>query len=131
MRASSYRLFGLKALFVNSELNADNADGRAARALADELRHREVDVVGVTTTEDAKLIIDNDAAIQVALVDWDLPSDKKFGQAIALLQAIRRRNANLPIFVCADRSVASTIPLQSMDKFDDFIWLREDTPAAR
>jgi len=129
MRASSYRLFGLKALFVNSELNADNADGRAARALADELRHREVDVVGVTTTEDAKLIIDNDAAIQVALVDWDLPSDKKFGQAIALLQAIRRRNANLPIFVCADRSVASTIPLQSMDKFDDFIWLREDTPA--
>jgi arginine/lysine/ornithine decarboxylase len=129
MRASSYRLFGLKALFVNSELNADNADGRAARALSEELRRRDVDVVGVTTPEDAALIIENDAAIQAALVDWDLPSDKKFGQAIALLQAIRRRNADLPIFVCADRSVASTIPLESMNKFDDFIWLREDTPA--
>lgn len=129
MRASSYRLFGLKALFVNSEFNAENADGRAARALAEELRGRGVEVVAVTTTEDARLIIDNDAAIQVAVVDWDLPSDEGHSQAIALLKAIRERNANLPIFVSADRSVASTIPLKSMDKFDDFIWLTEDTTA--
>lgn len=128
MQNSSYRLFGLKALFVNSEIHADNADGRAARALAQELQERDVEVVAVSEPEDARLIIESDAAIQVALVDWDLPSDKKYGHAIALLGAIRRRNANLPIFVCADRSVASTIPLGSMDKFDDFIWLTEDTP---
>lgn len=128
MQNSSYRLFGLKALFVNSEIHTDNADGRAARALADELRERDVEVVAVSEPEDARLIIESDAAIQAALVDWDLPADKKYGHAIALLGAIRKRNANLPIFVCADRSVASTIPLGSMDKFDDFIWLTEDTP---
>ncbi|WP_407809603.1 Orn/Lys/Arg decarboxylase N-terminal domain-containing protein, partial [Staphylococcus aureus] len=35
--------------------------------------------------------------------------------------------AKVPVFLLADRSVASTVPADIMSKVDDFVWLLEDT----
>ncbi|MEB0020137.1 Orn/Lys/Arg decarboxylase N-terminal domain-containing protein, partial [Pseudomonas sp. RTB3] len=39
---------------------------------------------------------------------------------------MRERSETLPIFLLADRNSAATIPLDAMQKSDDFIWLLED-----
>jgi hypothetical protein len=57
-----------------------------------------------------------------------MPSDVRHGKAVELLMLIRARNAIVPVYLSADRSLASTVPLESLSQVDDFIWLMEDTP---
>ena len=119
---------GMRALVVHSELDQENAAGSAARALADELTEQDVDVVGVTSCEDAATQFASDASFQAVLLDWDMEGDEGNESALAVLTAIRARNAAVPVFLCADRTLASTLPLEALGLADDFVWLLEDTP---
>jgi arginine decarboxylase len=118
----------MRALFVNDELSEKTSSGRAARALVDDLAERRVDVIESLTASDARSIISSDASIQCLLLDWDLQADDDHGGALSVLNEVRARNATLPVFLLANRSVASTISAEVMEKADDFIWLLEDTP---
>ncbi|WP_205666171.1 Orn/Lys/Arg decarboxylase N-terminal domain-containing protein [Aquabacter cavernae] len=119
---------GMRALMVHSLDQSGTAGGRAARALADELETQGVRVVAASTCEDASLLFASDAALQAVLLDWDAENDEGHHAALGVIQAIRARNTHVPIFLCADRSLASSIPLEAMGHVDDFIWLLEDTP---
>jgi arginine/lysine/ornithine decarboxylase len=126
-RTASARL-GMKALIVNHDIRNGTASGHAARALVEELRSRNVTVIEATSLEDAGAMIGADSAIQAIVLDWDMPSDVRHGKAVELLKLIRARNAKVPVYLGADRSLASTVPLESLSQVDDFIWLMEDTP---
>lgn len=119
---------GLRALFINDELTEQSAAGRAARALVDELEARDVDIVAAVSAEDARAVIVSDSSIQCVLLDWDLAADPDHKAATALLSTIRGRNATIPIFLIAERSAASELPIEVMTEADDYIWLLEDTP---
>jgi len=119
---------GMRALFVCDELEEQTAAGRAARALAADLAERDVDVVAAISVEDARAVIVSDASIQCVLLDWELRRDADHRGAQALLAAIRARNATIPIFLIAERSAASSLPVDVMTQADDYIWLLEDTP---
>jgi arginine/lysine/ornithine decarboxylase len=73
-------------------------------------------------------VVVSDAAIQCVLLDWDLDADLGHVGAQALLVEIRARNAAVPVFLLADSSAASTLPLEVMAETNDYIWLLEDTP---
>jgi arginine/lysine/ornithine decarboxylase len=120
---------GMRALIVNSDLRLDTAAGRAARALAEDLRGRFVNVVETDSLDDGAAIAAADAAIQAALVDWDVPGDDGHRGAETLVAAIRARSADLPIFLSADRSEAASLPLDVLSQIDEFVWLTDDTPA--
>ena len=119
---------GMRALFVNGGLRTASATGRAARALSADLIQRGVDVVEAVSSEDARSIVVSDASIQCILLDWDLEGDDGDRAAEALLAAVRARNADIPIFLVAERSAASALPVEVMAQADDYIWLLEDTP---
>jgi arginine decarboxylase len=121
------KLPGIRVLLVHDQLHAPDAVGRAVRALVAELRRAEVDVIEAASGEDARAIVAADSSIQCALVDWDLASGREHAEAAAVLATTRSRNATLPVFLLADRSVASSVPVQVMRHADDFIWLLEDT----
>lgn len=128
MTKTAAERLGMRALIVDDEMEAKSAAGRAERALVAELQEREVDVVVSTSGADARAIIASDPAIQCVLVDWDLPADTPEDGAAAVLREVRARNATVPIFLISNRSAASSIPVESMQHADDFIWLLEDTP---
>ena len=44
-----------------------------------------------------------------------------------MLDVIRSRNHNLPVFLMAGRRDASEVPVDILDKVNDFIWILEDT----
>ncbi|MEW5421260.1 Orn/Lys/Arg decarboxylase N-terminal domain-containing protein [Amorphus sp. 3PC139-8] len=119
---------GKRALFAHGDLEIASAAGRAARALAEDLVQRDVDIVEATSAEDANALIVSDAAIQCVLLDWDIASEDGTPQAEALLTAVRARHADLPIFLITSREAASDLPVAVLGKADDFIWLLEDTP---
>lgn len=119
---------GMRALIVHAQAEEETAAGRAAYALAEELEIQDVEVVVAASHEDGALMFGNDASYQAVLLDWDSSEESGHKSALAVVAAIRARNTAVPLFLCASRSVASSIPLDAMGKVDDFIWLLEDTP---
>ena len=123
----AFRRLGMKALLVQHDIDERTATGRAATALAEELRARLVDVVIATSAEDARAVVDADPAIQCLLLNWELGNDPEHAPARAVLDAMRARNATVPVFLLASRASAAAIPVDAMRKADDFIWMLEDT----
>lgn len=120
------RRLGMRALLVDDEITQETATGRAVRTLSAELAQRDIDVLTATSADDAIMLIRSDPSIQCVLLDWDLGVDGH-GPSETVVEAIRHRNANVPIFLLADRSVASSVPSAVMGQVDDFVWLLEDT----
>ena len=125
----AFRRLGMKALLVQHDIDERTATGRAATALAEELRARLVDVVIATSADDACAVVAADPAIQCLLLNWELGNDADHAPAQAVLDAMRARNATVPVFLLASRASASAIPVDAMRKADDFIWMLEDTTA--
>ncbi|MGV5267223.1 Orn/Lys/Arg family decarboxylase [Pseudomonas aeruginosa] len=121
------RRLGMKGLLVHEDYDNATAAGRAVRGIALELEQRAVEVLVARSGDDARAVIQSDPMIQCLLLNWDLDGDEDHGQAMGVLDAVRERNATVPIFLLADRSSASQVPVQAMQKADDFIWLLEDT----
>ncbi|WP_139110570.1 Orn/Lys/Arg decarboxylase N-terminal domain-containing protein [Pseudomonas syringae] len=120
---------GMKALLIHEDLTALTAAGRAVREMAEVLEQRQVEVILAQSALDAIAIINADPMVQCVLLDWDLDLDDGHEKAMTVLNAVRARSEALPIFLLADRSSAATVPLEAMQKSDDFIWLLEDTIA--
>ncbi|WGS44185.1 arginine decarboxylase [Burkholderia sp. JSH-S8] len=125
----AFRRLGMKALLVQHDIDARTATGRAATALAEELRERLVDVVIATSADDARAVVNADPAIQCLLLNWELGGDATHAQAQSVLDAMRARNATVPVFLLASRASAAAVPVEAMRKADDFIWMLEDTTA--
>jgi arginine decarboxylase len=96
------RLISKKVLMVDDELTAQTASGRAARALAQELRDRDITVIEATSDEDGQAVVLSDPSLEGILLDWTLSDDDvAHDKARALLALIRKRNIHIPIFLIA------------------------------
>src|SRR3954471_14852833 len=143
----SIKRLSMRALVVDDELASLTAEGRAARALGEELQQRAVQVVEAVSAEDGTSVLVSDSAIHAVLVDWTLGEpngrnghnghngqnghSKRNGHdgARDLIQLVRSRNDRVPIFLMAERGEASSIPVDVMEMVDEYIWTLEDTAA--
>src|SRR5512136_304364 len=125
----SIKRLNMRALVVDDELTSPTAEGRAARALVQELQDRSVEVVESTSAEDGYSVIVSDSAIHAILMDWTLGDDKGHAKAKGLLEFVRSRNEKIPIFLMAERGEASSVPIDVMKMVDEYVWTLEDTAA--
>jgi len=114
---------------IDDELTQTNTEGRAARALVQELQERAIEVIEASSAEDGMSVITSDSAIHAILIDWTLSEDRDHSQATAFLKYARSRNDRIPIFLMAERGEASSIPVEVMEMVDEYIWTLEDTAA--
>jgi arginine decarboxylase len=128
IQRSSKRLC-MRALVVDDELASPTAEGRAARALVQELQGRGMEVVEAASAEDGMSVIVSDSAIHAVLMDWTLADDERHCKATDLLEFVRSRNDKIPVFLMAERGQATSIPIPVMEMVDEFIWTLEDTAA--
>ncbi|MGE4372487.1 MAG: Orn/Lys/Arg decarboxylase N-terminal domain-containing protein [Xanthobacter sp.] len=127
MTHSREQNLGMRALVIHALAHEDTVEGHAVRTLVDELDIQDVDTVTVTSAEGAAHLFNSDTSFQAVVLDWDLEEDDSHTEALEVLREIRAANARIPVFLCADRSVASSIPMDAMGLVNDFIWLLEDT----
>ena len=125
----STRRISMRALVVDDELNDLTAEGRAVRSLSEELRSRGVEVIEAASPEDGQSVIASDSAIHVVLLDWNFGEDPEHVKSRKLIEFIRSRNDKVPIFLTAERGQASSIPIDLMEKIDEYVWMLEDTAA--
>lgn len=126
-RPSSYRVFPLRILLAHGDADKPTAAGQAVRLLAAELKNLDSEVLVARSAEDARTIICSDPAVQALLLDWDFGDGADREPALEVLRALRERNADMPAFLLADRESAAFVPIEAMQKADNFIWMLEDT----
>ncbi|WP_298264629.1 Orn/Lys/Arg decarboxylase N-terminal domain-containing protein [Acidocella sp.] len=115
----------VSVLIVNDAAHDETAAGRAIRTLATALGA--YNVLVAAEAADAMAIIRADASLHAAIIDWDLGRNGDHMPAADTLAALRRKNADMPVFLLAERTRLAEIPVSVMQQADDFIWLLEDT----
>lgn len=88
-------------------------------------------VVRTSTPEDGLALVTSDPSYSAILLDWDLEGDNQFAEhaALQILRAVRQRNKKVPIFLIADRTLVSELPLEVVRQVHEYIHLFGDTPA--
>ena len=130
MIQGSSRAMRRRVLIVDDELaTPGTAAGRSVRALAEELRERNCEVLEALSIEDGTASITADAAIHCVFINWTLGQNdsNSHEQATSFLRHVRARNAQVPIFLMADRAVAGTITAEVAGLADELVWLLGDT----
>jgi arginine decarboxylase len=109
----------------------DSVSDRAMERLVNAIREEGYEVVRTSTPEDGLSLVMSDPSHSAILLDWDLEGDNQFeeGAALRILRAVRQRNKKIPIFLIADRTLVSDLPLEVVRQVHEYIHLFGDTPA--
>ncbi len=123
---------GRWVLLIASELGGtQSVSDRAMERLVDAIGKEGYEVVRTSTPEDGLSLVNSDPSYSTILLDWDLEGDNQFAEhaALQILRAVRRRNKKIPIFLIADRTLVSELPLEVVRQVHEYIHLFGDTPA--
>ena len=99
--------------------------------LVDAIGEEGYEVVRTSTPEDGLSLVTSDPSHSAILLDWDLEGANQFDEraALKILRAVRHRNKKIPIFLIADRTLVSELPLEVVKQVHEYIHLFGDTPA--
>ncbi len=99
--------------------------------LVDAIGDEGYEVVRTTSPEDGLSLVTSDPSYSAILLDWDLEGDSQFEERAALdiIRGVRHRNKRVPIFLIADRTLVSELPLEVIKQVHEYIHLFGDTPA--
>src|SRR5580698_4513549 len=123
---------GRWVLLIASELGGTNSvSDRAMERLCNAIGEEGYEVVRTSTPEDGLSLVKSDPSHSAILLDWDLEGENQFDEraALKILRAVRRRNKKIPIFLIADRTLVSELPLEVVKQVHEYIHLFGDTPA--
>jgi arginine decarboxylase len=123
---------GRWVLLIASELGGTTSvSDRAMERLCNAIGDEGYEVVRTSTPEDGLSLVKSDPSHSAILLDWDLEEEHQFDEraALKIIRAVRRRNKKVPIFLIADRTLVSELPLEVVKQVHEYIHLFGDTPA--
>ena len=123
---------GKWVLLIASEVgNTNSVSDRAMERLCQAIGDEGYEVVRTSTPEDGLSLVKSDPSHSAILLDWDLEEEHQFDEraALKIIRAVRRRNKKVPIFLIADRTLVSELPLEVVKQVHEYIHLFGDTPA--
>lgn len=123
---------GRWVLLIASEVGGtDSVSDRAMERLCSAIHEEGCRVVRTSTPADGLALVKSDPSFSAILLDWDLAENTQFDEraALRIIRAVRRRNSKVPIFLIADRTLVSELPLEVMKQVHEYIHLFGDTPA--
>ncbi len=120
--------FAIKVLIVSDGLEQNAPDTYAVKRLQKDLEAADVRIVPAADKTDGAALIAADPTIQAVLLYLPGITTEDVQKTTAFLTDVRKRNAELPVFLMSGHAVASEIPTDILNKVSDFIWILEDTP---
>lgn len=115
-------------LFIDDELHADNAEGRASRAIIKELKNLDFSVIEALEGSEGLLILSSSANISCIILDWDLKTKAGEATPLKMIETIREHSEKIPIFLITEKLRVDEIPLDVVGKINGYVWRMEDTP---
>src|ERR1700691_1243988 len=123
---------GRWVLLIASEVGGtDSVSDRAMERLVEAIAAEGYEVVRTSTPEDGLSLVTSDPSHSAILLDWDLEGENQLDElaALKILRAVRRRNKKIPIFLIADRTLVSELPLEEVNPVDEYLHLFGGTTA--
>ena len=122
---------GRWVLLIASEAGGtDSVSDRAMERLVNAISKEGYEVVRTATPEDGLSLVQSDPSHSAILLDWDLEGEHQFAEmaALKIIREVRHRNKKVPIFLIADRTLVSELPLEVVKQVHEYIHLFGDTP---
>ncbi|HVE88351.1 MAG TPA: arginine/lysine/ornithine decarboxylase [Burkholderiaceae bacterium] len=127
--------FRFPIVIIDEDFRSENASGLGIRALAKAIEAEGVEILGVTTFSDVSSFAQQQShasAFILSVDDEELAEGHANEQTIAKLAAfvreIRRRNADIPIFLYGETRTTHHMPNDLLRELHGFIHMFEDTP---
>jgi arginine decarboxylase len=119
-------------LLIASEVaGTESVSDQAMERLCEAIKEEGYRVIRTTTPDDGLALVKSDPSFSAILLDWDLKENAQFDEraALKIIRAVRRRNGKVPIFLIADKTLVSELPIEVMKQVHEYIHLFGDTPA--
>ncbi|MDR2926134.1 MAG: arginine/lysine/ornithine decarboxylase [Azoarcus sp.] len=127
--------FNFPIIIIDEDFRSDNASGLDIRALVEAIRREDMDVLGVTSYGDLTAFAQQQSRASAFILSIDddeftscSAADKAIDGLRAFVEAIRRRNSDIPIFLYGETRTARHIPNDVLRELHGFIHMFEDTP---
>ena len=117
-------------LLVSGQFDMQNDEGYRLRELEQELVEvQKCVVLRSASYEDAVDIVHSRADLGAVVMDWDMPLEKinECNVPETLLEAIRERNSEIPVFLLTDRVSMSAISTGVLACVNECLWKTMDT----
>ncbi|MCT9125266.1 arginine/lysine/ornithine decarboxylase [Cupriavidus gilardii] len=129
--------FRFPVIIIDEDFRSENISGSGIRALAQAIEAEGMEVMGLTSYGDLTSFAQQSSRASTFIVSIDddefaSGTDEPEAAAIEKLRAfvteVRRRNANLPIFLYGETRTSRHIPNDILRELHGFIHMFEDTP---
>lgn len=130
--------FRFPVIIIDEDFRSENVSGSGIRALAEAIEHEGMEVVGLTSYGDLTSFAQQSSRASTFIVSIDddefinPDSDKPEPEAVENLRAfvaeVRRRNADIPIFLYGETRTSRHLPNDVLRELHGFIHMFEDTP---
>ncbi|NDV26437.1 Orn/Lys/Arg decarboxylase N-terminal domain-containing protein [Desulfovibrio sp. JC010] len=117
-------------LIVSAQFESNTGEGRRLRNLENELlTEQECSVCPSHSYEDAMEIFISRADIGAVVIDWDIRFEKDDEKEAPehLVNAIRKRNKNIPIFLLTERIPMEDISTKILGQINECLWKSAET----
>jgi len=138
-------MFRFPIVIIDEDFRSENASGLGIRALADAIRAEGEEVLGVTSYFDLSSFAQQQSRVSSFVISIDdeefhTEDGKEIDDAAAIeelpvihqlrrfIQAIRFRNADIPIFLYGETRTSRHLPNDVLKELHGFIHMFEDTP---
>lgn len=127
--------FRFPIVIIDEDFRSENASGLGIRALAKAIEAEGVEILGVTSFGDVSSFAQQQShasAFVLSVDDEELAEGNVNQQTIeklaAFVREIRRRNADIPIFLYGETGTTQHMPNDLLRELHGFIHMFEDTP---
>ena len=115
-----------KFLVCARAFDDDDLEGQRLAQIVDEVTRIGYTVIKARKPDDAELVIRTDAAVGCVVLDWGKQGPQ--GKMAALVQFIRRRGLDTPIYILVRHHRLEDIPVDVLHEADGYVFLAEETP---
>jgi len=115
-----------QVLVCSQILKSSSTEGKHLHDIIASIAGEGFETIQAETVEDAETAILADASIGCMLLEWG--EDSWQSEMVSLIDLVRDRGLNMPIFILVRRHLIEDIALETLEKVTGYIFVAEDMP---
>jgi lysine decarboxylase/arginine decarboxylase len=117
---------------IDDTIHTDTPHGHDIKRIIKGIEEFGIHVADVASPADARAAYSNLPSVDCILINWNLGGDtaKKHKETMQLIQEIRNRNEDIPIFLMAEPTseTPASLTVDMIREINEYIYVMEDTP---
>ncbi|AWN17165.1 Orn/Lys/Arg decarboxylase N-terminal domain-containing protein [Salinisphaera sp. LB1] len=115
-------------LIIDPEWRETGAGGQMVHALKTRLEEGLHTVLHAASAADGAALIQAHPEVSTVVINGDIDGVASSGPLETLIERVRARNAEVPIFLCTDKVALKSISIEALRHVRGYFWKLEDTP---